>query len=255
MKIKVIILLAVVALSSSCKKDKSTAPESTGTPTGTFMLHLHNNIDDTEVEDYDSVYAAADGRNVSLTMAQLYISEIQLVKADGSVYDVSGVKILKVQETETYMVGNVPVGNYKTLKFKVGLDPATNQLNPLTPSDSALLNKPAMWFSNPVQPDGYVFLNLQGNIDTTAAMTGALVPFSYKIGTNANYKQVTMPDKNMTILDGQVEYGHININFYNLFNGIQLNQNTNLFVNTTADNTSTTANTIVNNIPSLFVYE
>lgn len=258
MKSKIFLALVFTGLFFiGCKKDKAVEPDSSqgSAPTGTFMLHLHTNIDTTEVEDYDTVYTTASGRSMSLSMAQFYISEVQLVKLDGSTYDIPDAKILKVLETEQYVVANVPVGNYKSFRFKVGLNAATNQLNPATPSDSALLNKPAMWFGSPVQPDGYVFLNVQGKIDTTAAMNGALVPFSYKIGTNANYKQVNLPDKNFSIIQDQVEYGHLTVDYSQLLNGIQLNQSANLTVTTAAANSTTIAATIVNNIPSMFSYE
>jgi len=254
-------MLIVLFCMSACHPKKNVEPEpdgKTNIPMGTFMFHLHTYIDDNEVDAYNIVYTTTDGRKISLSTAQLYISEIQLVKADNSIVDISKKIILKVLETETYLAGDVPVGNYKNIRFKVGLNPTTNALYPPTRSDSVILSKPEMWFGATSQPDGYVFLNVQGKIDTTFDASGAIAqmqPFSYKIGTNANYKQVIMPNKNFTVEEGQVAFGHIMIDYSKLFNGVTLNQSTNLFVTTTADNATPLAKTIVNNIPSLFIFE
>jgi len=243
----------------SCKKDKkednAPSPSAPVNATGTYMFHLHTYIDNNEVDLYNIPYTTDAGRDISLSLAQLYISDIQLVKQDGSTYEVSGKKILKVFEFESYFVGEVPVGAYKTIRFKVGLDATTNGLLPSQSPDSAILNKPAMWFGTSPQPDGYVFLNVQGTIDTSSTMSGMFAPFVYKIGTNANYKQVQMPDRNFTISEGQIYFGHIMIDYNQLFNGVMLNQASNLNISNAGDNASSIATTIVDNIPAMFIYE
>ncbi len=255
--ILLVALLTFIFSMNSCKKNKTTDPTPTTTPTGTLIMHLHTNIDTNEVDSYDTLYTTAEGRSMSLHLAQMYISGIQLVKLDGTTYDVPGTggKFLKVMETEGYPLQNIPVGNYKSIRFKVGLDAATNALNPTDASESSLLNIPAMWFSTPVQPDGYVFANVQGTIDTSAAMNKTPVTFSYKIGTNANLVSVSMPDQNYSVSSGGTTYSHMIIDYSQLFSGIQLNQVANLSVGTAAENASSIATLIKNNIPLMFHYE
>ena len=224
-------------------------------PTGTFMFHLHTYISNSEVDLYGIDYKTLDGRTISLNMAQLYVSDVQLVKLDGSLVNISGKKILKVFEKETDIVGDAPVGNYKSIRFKIGIDATTNALAPTTPSDSAILNKPAMWFSNAAQPDGYVFMNVQEKVDTSAAKNKATVPFAYKIGTNANYKQVTMGDKNFSVEEGKAAFGHLIIDYSKLFDGIDLTKIGNLSVTTASANSTAIAAKIANNMPSMFIYE
>lgn len=246
-------LLLLLGL-SFCKPKDNPTPDPV-VPKGQFLFHLHTYIDNDEVDLYDITYTTLEGRKISLSLAQLYISDIQLVKSDGSTVDVSGKKILKLFETETNLVGDVPVGNYKSIRFKVGLDATTNALNPKASADSAILNKPEMWFGSAAQPDGYVFMNVQGKIDTSSTFDKTPVPFSYKIGTNANYKQVSMGIKDFKVEEGKAVFGHIIIDYNRLFNGIQLNQLANLSVTTAAANSSAIAAKIVNNIPSIFLYE
>ena len=110
------ILLVILVIFGCSKKS-----DNDSTVTGQLYFHLHTNIDTTEVDDYNSVIQSSNGRKISLSIAQLYISNIQLVKLDGSIYSVAGKILLKVLENETYFVGNVPAGNYKSVIFNVGL--------------------------------------------------------------------------------------------------------------------------------------
>lgn len=255
MKRLFIVVFASLCLAACDTKKEAVTPTPEPVETGTFMLHLHTYIDLEEVDLYNIGYQTSEGRSVSLSMSQLYLSDIQLVKADGSLYNVAGKRLLKKFETHTYLVGEVPVGNYKAIRFKVGLDTETNAKNPKAVADSTILNTPSMWFGNAAQPDGYVFMNVQGKIDTSADLSGTPIPFSYKIGTNAHYKQVTMEGKNFAIVKGEVTFGHIIIDYSKLFSGVALNQLSNLSINTASDNQSAIAQKIANNIPSMFIYE
>jgi hypothetical protein len=253
--------LLIITCFSACKKKKADTPDLNDpakVPKGTFELHLHTYIDNNEVDAYNIAYTTDLGRKISLSTAQLYVTNIQLIRLDGSAFDFTGKKILKVLDQETYIIGEAPVGNYKSIRFKVGLDPGTNSFDPLKSADSAILNRPEMWFGGTAQPDGYIFMNVQGKIDTTADASGSLAqmqPFTYKIGTDANYRQISMPDKNFTIAEGQAEFGHILIDYNKLFAGIALNKPENLSVTSVSANSSTPATLIISNIPSMFMYE
>src|SRR5476649_1419880 len=101
-----IITLAGLTL-NSCKKKSDDAPAA---PNGTIAFHLHTNVDTVEVGSYDSVNVMSNHRKIIVHKAQLYISGIQLVKLDGTTYNIDGVVKLKKQETEEYIVASVPVG-------------------------------------------------------------------------------------------------------------------------------------------------
>lgn len=258
--ISTIILLLAFALAGCKKKTQEPEPDgssNSNTPTGTFYLHLHTNIEDNEVEDYDVIDTMSSGRLISLSLAQTYISEIELIKLDGSSISLSGKTILKVIDNEEYLVGEAPVGNYKSVRFKVGLDGSTNAADPLSSPDSSILNRSEMWFGNAAQPDGYVFVNLQGKIDTSSAGNGTaaqMQDFAYKIGTNVNHKQITMPEQNFVVASGQDSYVHIAIDYYQLFNGINLNNSANLSVISASDNANAAGLIVSGNIASMFKY-
>jgi hypothetical protein len=224
--------------------------------TGQLYFHLHTNIDDSEVDSYNSIIQSSSGRKISLSLAQMYISNIELVKLDGSLYSVSDKVLLKVFENEAYLIGNVTAGNYKGVHFTVGLSASDNAKSP-APSDT-IFYRPEMWFNTTAQPKGFVYLNVQGKIDTTAKANGTneqMVSFVYKIGTVENAKQVVMPNQNFTVLPNQIEYVHMIINYMKVFDGIDLSKSENLSTINWVDNTNSVAKLIVNNIPNMFSYE
>jgi len=249
------LIIAICLTVSSCKKDKDeAATPTTITGKGTIAFHFHTNVDTVEVEDYDSVYVLTGGRNITVSKAQLYISNIQLVKLDGSTVDVAGTQLIK-QGEEEYTIGDAPAGNYKSVKFNVGLGATANATAPA--SADSVLNQPAMWFGNPPQTSGgFVFVNFQGTIDTTTAANGTvMVPFSYKIGTNTNLKNVTLPDQNFTVSPNQIQFVHMYIDYAMLFDGVQLNNINKLSMNTVVDNATALGTQLANNIAMMFSYE
>ena len=245
-------MVFVVLFMSSCSKKDTTV----ALATGQLYLHLHTNIDTTEVDSYTSIISSSSGRKVSLNLAQLYISNIELVKLDGSLFSVTGKVLLKTFENEAYLVGNVPIGNYKSIRFYVGLDAAINTQSPV--STDSVFYRPEMWFGETAQPMGYSFLNVQGKIDTTVKKNATLdqmVPFTYKIGTSANIIAVSFPDISFSVFAKQDQYIHIIVNYMNIFKGIDLSKPANLSVQTTNDNTTDLAKKIVASIPSMFSFE
>ena len=64
-----------------------------------------------------------------------------------------------------------------------------------------------------------------------------------------------MPVQNFTVSPNQGQYVHMIIDYNKLFNGIQLNVNNNLIINTTTANAGTLGASIANNIPLMFHYE
>lgn len=251
-------------LFTSCKK-KTDDPEPEGGnpsveegPKGRLFFHLHNYASSsTVIHVYGAVYESDEGRRMSTSLNQLYLSNIQLIRLDGSIYTVPNTVILVKQYTELYTVGDVPAGNYKTVKFTIGLDPSTNQKSPTSGTNDPL-DGPEMWFGAQAQPEGYVFVNVQGEIDTTTDPGGSqapLQPFKYRIGTNAQLKQKTMPNQNFTVQPDGAETVHMYINYSHIFNGIQLNNPSNLTITSVADNASSLATKLANNIPNMFFYE
>ena len=156
---KVLSLIAASLLISfsSCKKDKVEDPVVTD---GSIMFHIHTMADTTEVDALGDTIFLSSGRMIVVDLAKMYISNIRLIKTDNSEVSLGTVKILQKQGTEEYGLGTAPAGNYKSVKFDIGLSDADNASSPA--SGDAILNQSSMWFGATAQPDGYVFVNFAG---------------------------------------------------------------------------------------------
>jgi hypothetical protein len=250
----ILLSLVCIALALGCKKKKD---EPAPLEYGELLLHIHSYVNINEVDGYNIIYTSEAGRKISVEMAQMYISHMQLVRMDGSVYEISDSVLLVKQSEETYYLADVPAGNYKGVRFHVGLNATQNQLaaNSFT---SGILNHSEMWLSSSAQPDGYVFANFKGKIDTTVAMDAddaSLVPFEYRIGTNTHYTEVIMPEQGFTIEPNQSNFVHLIADYMKLFSGVNLRDNPSLHVSTTSDNSSAISTTVANNLSNIFSLE
>ncbi|XDD53900.1 MbnP family copper-binding protein [Leptospira sp. WS4.C2] len=102
----------------------------------------------------------ADSRTVQFRDFRLYISEVKLVKADGTTVDVTlstdnvwqsnGVALVDLEttqttETNTKVTGTAPAGSYTGVQFSVGVPEALNHLD--RTNQAAPLNNGAMYWS------------------------------------------------------------------------------------------------------------
>ncbi|HZV71003.1 MAG TPA: MbnP family protein [Saprospiraceae bacterium] len=241
-------LMTLTITFNGCKDDDPV------TKPGSLAFHIHTLIDANEVENYGEVLATEEGRQISVTTAQLYISNVKLIKTDGSVVDGPSSILLVKQGVEEYEIGDVPAGDYKTVRFDVGLPDAVNASVP-NPSDLTLYN-PSMWFGATPQPDGFVFLNFQGSVDTTDALTGLnLIPFDFRIGTNAHRVTITMPDENFSVVPDQQAVVHLEANYANILDLVDLNVAGNLNIRTPEENSWLWVSQLETSIGDMFEYE
>ena len=234
--------------------------KTTSTSTGTFLMHLHTNIDTNEVDDPATLYSDASGRHLSISTAQFYVSNVVLTNVNGSTYTIKDARILKNIDSEQYVLGTAPIGTYSSVTFDVGLDATTNALQPTGFTTTGYIPNSSMWFGSTTQ--GFMFMKLQGMADTTTAQTGTnLVPFSYEIGSSANLKTVTMPTRGSgsyssyqpyILTSGGYNYIHIICDYGKLLSVVNFKTQDSTDTYTTNPSLS---NTIANNITNMFRYE
>lgn len=192
-KITAVMAMALALVVTSCSKDDP-ADE---TPTGTGTLKL----------EFDNVYGSADfafgtnytnsnGEVITPSSIKYIVSNVVLTKADGSTftYPKSDSYFIVDEATATSQIislPNIPAGDYKTVKFGIGVDQAqwalgaTGQGNFLTAAQTAGM----MWSWTA----GYKFLAFEGTFTSATVTTAA----QYKIhtgqtGTDYNYSDVTL---------------------------------------------------------------
>jgi hypothetical protein len=242
----IIAVLFVLICLLACKKTVAPQPVYT---TGSLFFHFHTLSDTAEFLPGDTV-ADASGRKHKYSIAQLYISGISLIKLDGTSVPVNNVTLFIHPEEENYFVGAVPVGNYKSVAFNIGIDSAHNHkaTSIYAAGNSLAAQTPSMHFSDTTQ--GYIFVNIAGFVDTTAAKNGPLnQSFNYQIGIDSLLKNKVMPDQAYNILPNQAQFVHMYIDYSQLF------QNINLKTENTGTNGDAVAQKIAKNIPAMFLYE
>jgi hypothetical protein len=145
----------------------------------------------------DSVYTTAEGYKVKFTELNCYFTLLgngtnQLIEA----------ALFNFRETGTALVSKAGNHlNYGNLAGKIGVDSSLNHLDPSAFPNESPLNisnaGPMHWGWNP----GYIFMNIEGKVDTIVDATNNLdLSFSFHIGTDTylqsfNFDNVTWQDK------------------------------------------------------------
>ena len=251
---------------SGCKPKPTPAPAAA---MGSLIFHFHTFAGNQEDTDSMQVYINQDNRNMRLYFSNIFISNIRLITSAGdTIAPLPDTVVLKHFDEETYPLGHVPAGNYKTVKFDVGLAAKINHSNPASyPSSEpySLLNSAwvwptSMWSGNTT--NGYNFVTIKGLIDTSASGKGVPTqPFLYKLGGDNTRTTILMPEQDFTVASGVPFTVHMTIDFGYFLHGLNpKTQNTCNFVSN-----PTLAATIAKNMipydkdgsamPAMFRYE
>ena len=272
--VAVIVYLCTGTIMTSCKKSSSGTPDS-----ALFYFHLHTQIMDSTIggntggadsncTGNSSInypwYFDSLGRHIELLVPQFFITNIQLVKSDGSVLSLSNAVLLKGLDSEDYYIGKAPIGTYVAAKFSVGLanmhsnmNMAMNFLTGLDPYPVAS----TMW--NSAAGDYYGML-ITGAYDTSiVGITGGTpvnpLPFHLAIPNALTLQYpVSLPVRTAPASQmygiyvasaGSTNYVHLYCDYGKLLTAINLR---------TSNNTSTNpliADSLAAKIPDMFRYE
>lgn len=191
-------IIAVVAIAlafTSCSKDEDPAIDTTPIGYGSLKVEF-DNVYGTANLALGTNYTNSNGEVVQVSKAKYIISNIVLTKTDGAIYT--------YPKSESYFIvdeltpssvilnlANIPAGDYKAIKFGVGVDQtqwalgATGQGNFLAYAQNAGM----MWSWSA----GYKFLALEGTFTSSTVTTAA----QYKVhtgqtGTDYNYADVAL---------------------------------------------------------------
>jgi len=263
LNIQTILCVAVTSLLiiAGCKPEKSAGP------TALMGLHLHTYIGDSLVDPSNlNVYIPdSAGRVEKLSHAQFYITNVSLHSSSGW-YVVPNSLILKREENEEYVIGNVPAGNYDDVRFTVGLSAALNSGTPAgytsIIADSVLSTlESAMYFGTGL---GYKFISVAGVVDTTANNSGTnVIPFSYDLGATGDTAVITLPTEAFTLqpsanVANNVQFIHIICDYGHLLQNVPIVTNVaarTVSTNGTVPQAGSIAAQIWNNLLSMFRYE
>ena len=202
-------------------------------------------------------YRTASGDSVNFSRTSFYISNIQLTATDGTTYSDSGYILITPYNFQSVIAGSIPVGNYKSISFNVGVAPSLNHLDPSIYSGGALANQgPTMHFTS--NTDGYIFMAVEGMADSTNSNGRPNKAFSYHIGTDSLLRTVNLPDHSVapynavfTAAGAQLMTINIVADFSRLLGSVNIPANP---VSNTTDHVLI-ADTLASHIPLMFRYQ
>ena len=232
--LKYLMLLALCATALfSCKKDeeKPGDDENEEKTAITFMFDLRGKLaSDGSMENLDLTheYLTPEGDTLEINEFKMYVSNFILIKEDDSEVSLGDTYFLLNQTTSENQyrtmktVNDVPVGDYKSLKFTVGIDENCNSVEACTTGDLDPFddNSTGMiwdWSSG----SGYKFVKFEGdfrgnNTSTTGAVNDA---FALHVGGNANAKTVTISGDAISTVEGETTMLHLMVMTPQLLSG------------------------------------
>jgi hypothetical protein len=184
-----VLLFMGVTLLSACKKDKNIDPNRKGN----LRISFENKVGNQSLQLNSGAYQNILGEDFTVSMLNYYISNISLVNEDGSVYTVpqdESYFLIKeeVASTKSITIPSVPEGNYKSIRFMIGVDslrstlPISERTGVLDPSGEG---QGMYWTWN----SGYIFVKMEGT-SSFSTQTGNVI--KYHIGGFGGYNSPTI---------------------------------------------------------------
>ena len=217
----IVAIMAITLVLVSCSKDDESVNNVTGV--GSIKLEFDQVYNDANFA-VNTAYTNSNGEVVKVTKAKYIVSNIELVRFDGSVYTVPKSESYFIiddlaSETTLLQLPNIPAGNYTKVKFGIGVDEAqfnlgaTGQGNFLTTAQDAGM----MWSWSA----GYKFVAFEGTFTSaTVATDTQFKVHTGKTGTDYNYTTVTLdfPD-NALVRANIIPQIHIMVDLSQLIDG------------------------------------
>ncbi len=161
------------------------------------------------------------GRKLKFIKAQFYVSDVSLKKTDNTT-STPEMPYALVEALETnYSFGSVDDGTYSGLEFAVGVDSVANHGDPTQWGVTHPLYVNSLYASYWDWSQGYVFMKLEGYVDTTAAANGtASTGFVYHIGNDEMLRTIAL-SINKTI-GGNEDAIELNVDYAKLLEDVDL---------------------------------
>jgi len=245
-KYSLLAMLLAATVTTGCRKD-DTEPDvvdahDNHTSSGLITMMVHHKVG-TENFAYNTDFTDDFGNVYQFTRAQFYMSGAQLLDMNSApAHTFSETYHVISPDAMLYDLGTVEQGHFHSILFDVGVDSATNHMDPTLydASNPLAIQSPSMhWGWNP----GYKFIVLEGLVDTD----GDNIPetnMTYHVGTDGLLMATDVVDIHTELMhDVSALTLHMEIDYAQFLSGINLALETNTH---TADNLPL-ATTIANN--------
>lgn len=204
-------LLALSAAFSACKEDTDTPDPDV--KKGKVTLEFENVVGDSPLElNSLTPYVTPSNEDFKVTIFRYYISNIKLKSADGTEFIQPESYYLLDQAREPslkFTIPDVPVGNYNSLTFTLGVDAARDTAGAQT---GALAISDMFW----TWDTGYIFTKLEGS--STKSPNKSLI---FHIGGISNIKEVApaMNNRVIQVREARTPGVHVRADVLRIFTG------------------------------------
>lgn len=218
----ILFVLLITSVLISCNKEEQ--------PAGTGKIKFEfENVANGDLLVFGNTYLNAAGEEMTFSRFDYFISNIELLKADGSSYkvpkDSSYFLIKSISGESSYIqINNIPTGDYSSIRFIVGVDSAKS-VAPLSERTGILdpANSDMYWDLN----NGYIFVDVEG-VSPQAPLNSDnnLHSISYRIGlygglsapTLNNLKTIELSsDEPATVRSNIIPLAHIQTDIMKMF--------------------------------------
>ena len=216
---------ALLPLTLSCKEEKEdpkpvvpvVPPPATATVNSVSLEFQHNGPGNPAPLRLNTRYATPTGQPYQVRELIYYVSNIRLLRADGSAWaEPHSYHLVNVAgaNNPAITLDSVPVGTFTKLEFSLGVDSVANhhgdQMGALSP------NAGMQWNWN----TGYIFWKLEGDYlpvgDTARTLT-------YHIGRDPQYRTILLPlPKDATVTDSIAPAARVLVDLNRFFTGLDL---------------------------------
>lgn len=227
--------LLLVACVACDKKEDAPTPINPNEK-GTMRFEFDNVVGEENLQLGTTRYQNAHGEDFTVTLLNYYLSNFVLIDENGKEYVVPQEEsyfLVKESDKNSQFISipNVPAGNYKSVRFMIGVDSLRNTMDlsrrtgVLDPANNTGENK-MYWSWN----SGYIFFKMEGLSSKAAPDPNGENKFRYHIGGFGGYESPTINNiKTVTLNLGtkvaqvrqnQTPLLHITVDLLKVFEGV-----------------------------------
>lgn len=185
LKYLLLFILPLSLMLTSCDDDDDTpkvlAP-------GSLTLDIHNNYNSSALA-LSQEYTTSGNTRLNFSQLRYIISNVKLVADDDTEHAIPDsyyvIEKTPTAERGTVELTDIPAGTYKAITFSVGVDEPVNHSLDLAAGDLKTAQGMS-WSWN----TGYKFVVAEGQVFDSG--TGTWADYKYHIGTDANYRTLTL---------------------------------------------------------------
>lgn len=241
----VVLATALLPLTLSCKKDNPDPVE----PNKVTLEFQHNAPGDSLPLQLGTQYLTATGQTYQLDLLAYYVSNIKLVRTDGSTWvEPRSYHLMRLNSATDHnpvvALASVPAGTYTAVEFSIGLDSVTNHHGDQT---GALSPNEGMYWPW----SGYKFWVMEGGFWPIGGNPENIL---YHIGSDPQFRTVrlTFPSA-ATVTSTIAPKAHMFVDVNGFFTGINLADSNQRNSMMTTDSTLTSR--LADNLTTMFRVE